>query len=90
MDNRRLNKVSAISALVFNTVLLIGALYFFSDIAASAEDHHETGIVLYEDNTGSITNSSKRITFNWTQTSGDPIVFESDKILFSNGTILLS
>jgi hypothetical protein len=35
-----------------------------------------------------IINSAKRITFNWSQTSGDPIVFENDSIMFPNGTVL--
>jgi hypothetical protein len=54
------------------------------------EEDDDEGITLFEGFTGTIVNGSKRVTFNWTQTSGEPIVFESDKILFSNGTILLS
>jgi hypothetical protein len=30
----------------------------------------------FEDNTGVISNGTLRVTFNWTQTSGEPIVFE--------------
>jgi hypothetical protein len=37
MDNRKLNKVSAISAIVFNSLLLVGALWFFSDFAQGQE-----------------------------------------------------
>lgn len=38
MDNKKINRVSAISAIVFNTALLIGALYFFSGIANAQEN----------------------------------------------------
>lgn len=50
----------------------------------------EEGIRLYENGTGVISYGALRVTFNWTQTSGDPIVFEGGDIMFQNGTVLLS
>jgi membrane protein involved in colicin uptake len=50
----------------------------------------EEGVRLYENGTGVISYGALRVTFNWTQTSGDPIVFEGDDITFQNGTVLLS
>ncbi len=48
------------------------------------------GVRLYENGTGVISYGALRVTFNWTQTSGDPIVFEGGDITFQNGTVLLS
>ena len=50
----------------------------------------EEGVRLYENGTGVISYGALRVTFNWTQTSGDPIVFEGGDITFQNGTVLLS
>lgn len=46
----------------------------------------EEGVRLYENGTGVISYGALRVTFNWTQTSGDPIVFEGGDITFQNGT----
>jgi hypothetical protein len=48
------------------------------------------GVRLYENGTGVIYYGALRVTFNWSQTSGDPIVFEGGDIMFQNGTVLLS
>ena len=50
----------------------------------------EEGVRLYENGTGVISYGALRVTFNWTQTSGAPIVFENNAITFLNGTVLLS
>ena len=50
----------------------------------------EEGVRLYENGTGVISYGALRVTFNWTQTSGAPIVFENNAITFPNGTVLLS
>ncbi len=50
----------------------------------------EEGVRLYENGTGVISYGALRVTFNWTQTSGDPIVFEGGDITFQNGTVVLS
>lgn len=50
----------------------------------------EEGVRLYENGTGVISYGALRVTFNWTQTSGDLIVFEGGDITFQNGTVLLS
>jgi hypothetical protein len=38
LDNKKINRVSAISAIIFNSALLLGALYFFHDIANAQEN----------------------------------------------------
>jgi hypothetical protein len=54
------------------------------------EEEEEEGVRLYENGTGVISYGALRVTFNWTQTSGAPIVFENNAITFPNGTVLLS
>jgi hypothetical protein len=70
--------------------LLIGALYFFWDIASAQEQ--EARITLFEDMSGEIVNGSKHVGFLWnlSEPGVEELLFEDGKILFSNGTVLLS
>ncbi len=85
MPDKKISKST--SYRISNTLYFICS-YQLARIMRSKKEEEE--ITLFEGNTGFVSNSSKRITFNWTQTFGEPIVFELDKILFSNGTVLLS
>jgi hypothetical protein len=70
---------------------LIAAVYFLCDDTVSAEDNGAR-IILFEDNSGEIVNGSKHVGFNYniTEAGVDKLLFEGGKILFNNGTVLLS
>jgi hypothetical protein len=87
----KLHKYTLVTAIFFNSVLLVGALWFFWDVDASAQEK-KAGITLFEDYSGEIVNGSKHVgfTYNLTEPGVDKLLFEGGKILFSNGTILLS
>jgi hypothetical protein len=59
-------------------------------LASSEEEEEKARITLFEDGSGEIVNGTKDVGFVYNITSGGPLVFENDKILFQNGTILLS
>jgi hypothetical protein len=75
MNNNELNKISAISAITFNTALFIGAPYFLSDYDASAQlisDGASAEVTFFEDMTGRIENGTMvvHLNYSWTQGQG--------------------
>lgn len=77
MNNNKSNKISAISAITFNTALLVCALYFLSDYDASAQfisDGASTEVTFFEDMTGRIENGTMVVHFNYSWTHGQGIL----------------
>jgi hypothetical protein len=74
---------------------LKGGDFSFSFLAYAEESEEEataTRITLVEDMSDEIINGSKHVgfTYNLTEPGVDKLLFEVSKILFENGTILLS
>ena len=61
-------------AIVLN-LFLVWVYWSYAPVVLATQEQ-QANVIFYEDNMGEITNSSKRITFNWSQTSGDPIIFD--------------
>jgi hypothetical protein len=54
-------------------------------------EEEEARITLFEDFSGEIVNDTKHFGFQWIPSEGnETLIFEGGKILFSNGTVLLS
>jgi hypothetical protein len=68
---------------------LVWVYWTYAPIVLASEEG--TGITLFEDFSGEIVNGTKHFGFQWSPSEGnETLLFDEGKILFSNGTVLLS
>jgi hypothetical protein len=76
---------------LFLIVVATFALIFIIVNAPITGYAQEVEFRLFEDFSGEIVNGSKHFGFTWAPSEGnETLVFDQGKILFSNGTVLLS
>ena len=79
-------------AVVLNAFLVWVYWTYLPVVLAQEEEPADVQITFFEDFSGEIINGTKHFGFQWSpsEEGNETLVFENGKILFSNGTVLLS
>jgi hypothetical protein len=91
VEGKKLNRCSLIMAICLNGFLIW--IYWTYAPVVLAQEEEEPKVTFFEDNTGTITNGTIWIKFNYTFTEPDPaeIEYTTEGLKFkNNGTVILN